>query len=86
MDLSHVDRQTACRVQSPCASLALEVFGLLVIDEDFKIVEVPLAVIAPGPRKGLFDVRVLTLCFTHGLLNQRLLQRRSIPVKSVGKL
>lgn len=49
MDLSHVNGQTACRIQPSCASLALEVFGLLVIDEDFEVVEVPLAVIAPGP-------------------------------------
>ena len=51
--------QTACRVQSPCTSLTLEVFGLLMIDEDFEVVEVPLAVIAPWPCEGLFDIRVL---------------------------
>ena len=58
---------TTCRVQSSCTSLALEVFCLLMVDEDFEVVEIPLAVIAPGPSQDLLDVRVLALRFTHSL-------------------
>ena len=57
---------TACRVQSSCTSLALEMFRLLMVDEDFEVVKIPLAVITPGPGQDLLNVRVLALCFTHG--------------------
>ena len=57
--------RTACRIQPPRASLTLEVLGLLVIDQNFEIVKVALAVIAPRPGKSLFDVRVLALRLTH---------------------
>lgn len=65
MDLSHMDGQTACGIQPPSTSLALEVFGLLMVDEDLEVVKVPLAIIAPRPGESLFDVRVLALCFPH---------------------
>ena len=60
---------TPCRIQSSSTSLALEVFCLLMVDEDFEVVEISLAVIAPGPSQDLLDVRVLALCFAHGLYN-----------------
>ena len=56
---------TACRIQSSCTSLALEVFCLLMVDEDLEVVEIPLAVITPGPCEDLLDIRVLALRFTH---------------------
>ena len=67
---------TACRVQSSCTSLALEVFCLLMVDEDFEVVEIPLAVITPGPSQDLLDVGVLALCFTHGSSIDRPIQGR----------
>ena len=57
---------TTCRIKSPGTSLTLEVFGLLMIDKDLEVVEIPLAVIAPWPCERLFDVRMLALAFTHG--------------------
>ena len=36
------------------------------VDEDLEVVKIPFAVIAPGPREGLFNIRVLALRFTHG--------------------
>lgn len=56
---------TACRIQPSCTSLALKVFCLLMVDENLEVVEIPLAVITPGPCKDLLDVRVLALRFTH---------------------
>ena len=38
---------------------------LLVIDQDFQIVKVSLAVIAPWPGKDFLDVGVLSLGFSH---------------------
>ena len=67
---------TACRVQSPCASLTLEVLRLLMIDEDFEVIEIPLAVVAPGPSKGLFNIRVLALCLAHGWSTKQSTSRR----------
>lgn len=61
-----MNRQTTCRVQSSGTSLTLEVFGLLMIDENLKVVEVSLAVITPWPCERLFDIRMLALAFTHG--------------------
>ena len=65
IELAERGLRTACCVQPPRASLTLEVLGLLVIDQNLEVVKVALAVIAPGPGKSLFDVRVLALCFTH---------------------
>ena len=56
---------TTCSIQSSRTSLALEVFCLLMVDEDFEVVEIPLAVVAPGPGQDLLNVRVLALCFAH---------------------
>ena len=62
---------TACCIQSSCTSLALEVFCLLMVDEDLEVVKIPLAVITPGPCEDLLDVRVLALRFTHCSSNDR---------------
>ena len=56
------------------------------VDEDFEVVEIPLAVIAPGPGQDLLDIRVLALCFTHGSLIERPFQGRLDVVGGIGKL
>lgn len=40
-------------------------FRLLMIDEDFKIVEITLTVEAPWSRENLFDIRVTSLLLRH---------------------
>ena len=66
--------QTTSRIQSSCTSLALEMFCLLMVDEDLEVVEIPLAVITPGPCEYLLDVRMLALPFTHGSSIEQIIQ------------
>ena len=56
---------TAGCIESAAASLALEVFCFLVIDQDLEIVKVALAVVAPRPRENLRQVGVITLLLRH---------------------
>ena len=56
---------TTSRVEPSATSLALEVFGFLVVDKDLEIVKVPFAVIAPWSRKNLLDIGMLSLSFAH---------------------
>lgn len=56
---------TASCIESATASLAFEVFCFLVIDQDLEIVEVALAVVAPGPRENLSQVGMITLLLRH---------------------
>jgi len=65
VDLAHVDAQASCGTQSAAASFALEVLGLLMVDENLEVVEVALAVVTPRPSKDLLDVRVIALLLRH---------------------
>ena len=65
VDLAHMDTQATCCVQSPATSFTLEVLCLLVVDQNLEIVEVAFAVVAPGSREDLFDVRVMALLLRH---------------------
>ena len=56
---------TSRRVQSTAASVALEVFGFLMGDENLQIIKVTLAVVAPRPGEDLLDVGILSLAFAH---------------------
>lgn len=56
---------TSCGVQAATAALALEVLGFLVVYQDFEIVEITLAVVAPRTSQDLLDVRVISLLFAH---------------------
>lgn len=57
---------TASCVQPARASLAFEVFCFLVVDKDLEVVEVALAVVAPGTCEELLDFGVLSLLlFAH---------------------
>jgi hypothetical protein len=55
---------TTSRIQTSTAAVAFEMLRFLMRDEDFEIIEVTLAVIAPRPTKDLLNVRVTSL-FTH---------------------
>ena len=46
------------------------------VDEDFEVVEIPLAVVAPGPGQDLLNVRVLALCLAHDSSIDRPVYRR----------
>ena len=59
-------------------------FCLLMVDEYFEVVEIPLAIIAPGPCEGLFDIRVLALCFTHDKPMNWASSMRLYVIESVG--
>lgn len=56
---------TPSRVEPPSASLALEVLGFLMIDQDFKVIEIPFAIVAPRTGQDLVEVRMLSLCLDH---------------------
>lgn len=48
-------RFTASRVQSPTASFTLEVFRLLVVEENFEVVKVALAIVTPRARENFLN-------------------------------
>lgn len=56
---------TSCSVQPPSTAVAFEMFGFLVRDEDLKVVEVALAIIAPGPFELLVEIGVSLALFRH---------------------
>ena len=56
------------------------------IDQDFEVVKIPLTVITPWPCKGLFDVRMLALCFTHSYPDDWPFELYLEGIKNVGKL
>ncbi len=58
-------RLTTSRVEPPSASLTLEMLGFLMIDEDFQVIEVPFAIVAPRTGQDLVEVRMLSLCLDH---------------------
>ena len=61
------EKLTAGGVEAPRASVTLEVFCLLVVDQDLEVIKVALAVVAPGPREEVIDLGVLALLlFGHG--------------------
>lgn len=57
--------RTSGRVQSSPTAIAFEVFGFLVRNENLEIVEVALAVIAPGSLQLLVEVGVPLSLFGH---------------------
>lgn len=65
MNLRHMDRQPACRVQAPAASFALEVFCFLVVDQNLEIIEIALAIITPRSGELLLNVGMASLFLTH---------------------
>lgn len=56
---------TTSSIETAITPVALVVLGLLVGDENFQVVKVALAVIAPWTCKDLLNVRVASLLFTH---------------------
>jgi len=40
-------------------------FGLLMIDEYFLVVEISFAIVTPRPAENLFNIRVAALLFAH---------------------
>jgi hypothetical protein len=65
VDLLQVNLQTAGGVEATIALLALEVLCFLVRDEDFLVVEVALAVVAPRARDDLLDIGTVALFLVH---------------------
>jgi hypothetical protein len=63
--LLQVNRQTSSGVETAVALVAFEVLGLLVRDEDFLVVEVALAVVAPRAGDKVFDVDAVALFLDH---------------------
>jgi hypothetical protein len=64
--LDHVRQSpTSCGVESSAASVAFEVFRLLMINQYFLVVEISLAVVAPWPAENLVDVWMTTLLLAH---------------------
>jgi hypothetical protein len=61
-----VHEEAASSVKAPVAMVALEMLGLLVVDEDLLVVEVALAVVAPGAGENVLDGGVVALLFGHG--------------------
>lgn len=57
-------------------------FCLLMVNQNFEIIEVAFAVIAPGPGEDLFDIRMMTLLLGHDEVRGGLLER---DVDLVGK-
>lgn len=76
---------TAGRIEPSATSLALEVLSLLMIDEDLKIVEVSLTVVAPWPSQDLLDIRMLSLGLAHDQLLARTL-RASLKCSSTRRM
>ena len=72
MDLTHVNTQASCGVQPSAASFALEVLCFLMVDQNFQIIEVALAVIAPGSREDLFNIGAMGLPLGHRTRCERL--------------
>ena len=69
---------TSSRVQSPSTSLTFEVFSLLVIDEDLKVVKVALTVVTPWPSEDFLRIWMTPLLLVpHDVLD---------PGKSLRKL
>lgn len=56
---------TSRRIQSAAASVTLEVFGLLMGDENLQIIKVTLAVVTPRSSEDLLDVGILSLALAH---------------------
>ena len=65
-DLVLVDRPTSSCVQSPPTSIALEMFGFLVRDQNLQIIEVALAIVTPRAAENFFEIRMTALFLTHG--------------------
>lgn len=65
VDLVHVDGKTSCCVQPPATTVALEMLGLLMGDQELEIFEISFAVVAPWPRQELFDIGLLSLLLAH---------------------
>lgn len=66
-------RPTACRVESSPTPLAFEVLSLLMIDENFEVVEISLTVVAPWSSENLLDIRMLSLGLPHDRSTAQLL-------------
>jgi len=60
-----VHTETSGCVQSSAAPIALEVFGLLMRNQNLQVVKVSLAVVAPRSREDFVDLRKLSLLFAH---------------------
>ena len=56
---------TPCGVQAAATSFTLEVLSLLMVDEDFEIVKITFAVVAPWSRKLFLNVRMTSLLLRH---------------------
>lgn len=56
---------TSCSVQSSPTSFTLEVLRFLMVDQDFLVIEITLAVVAPWPAQDLFHIRLSTLLLAH---------------------
>ena len=63
--LLQVNLQTTRGVEATVALVALEVLGFLVGDEDFLVVEVALAVVAPRAVDELLDIGAVALFLVH---------------------
>ena len=58
-------RLTSSGVQTTSTSVAFEVLGLLMIDENLQIVEITFAIITPWSRQDLFDIWMASLLLRH---------------------
>jgi len=56
---------TSSRVQATPTSVAFEVLGLLMVDEDLEVVEVTFTVVAPWSRQDFFHIGVASLLLRH---------------------
>jgi hypothetical protein len=66
---------TSRGVKSPATSFTFEVLRLLMVDEYFLVIKIPLAVIAPRPAENLFNIRVAALLLAH-LLTEMSCEKR----------
>ena len=65
VDLLEMDVQAASSVEASAAAIAFVVLGLLMIDQDFEVIEIALTIVAPRSREDLVDLRVLPLVLPH---------------------
>lgn len=57
--------ESSCGVQSATTSFAFEVFSLLMGDENLKVIEITLTVVAPGTSEEFLDIWVITLLLSN---------------------
>lgn len=70
---------TSCGIQAATASLTLEMFRFLMIDQDLQIIEIAFAIVTPWSCKLFFNVRMTSLFLTHDLnLKVYSLRKRAI--------